>query len=443
MLATRLLRAVHASPTEIALIDSEPEFGRGAAYAKSDFPFLLNVPAARRDPSIDGKDFLPREIYGDYLQALLLGAERMAPAHVLLNRIVGRAIRITPIYDDRLAVQLDSGISVFADDVVLATGNPAPGALPGDETLRNKATYLRWPRPLPAQHADWSNVLIVGSGLSMADAVMQLTADASRKPYLQIVSRRGLVPLPQDDFQPSALPNGDLLMASATTMGTFTRSIRVFTQAMREAGSDWREVVSFVRSLAPRVWAVIPDKEKRRFARHLQPYWDVHRHCLPPTVAQHIDRLRGDGQMDVSAGRIKSIQPLGQQIKVVWRRRGEHKPDELIVDAVINATGPDYRLSVTQDPLLVSLRDAGLVTADPAGFGLRTDASGALIGVNDKPHPHLHYLGPLLRAEHWEATAVAELRVHIAQLAARLVTRRTNHAAGYERADLNSFSTQA
>ena len=86
--------------------------GRGVAYADREFPYLLNVPAARlsadsRDPlqllrfaqrhlpGVDGEDFLPRALYGDYLQDLLLQAERAAPESTRLLRVFGE-VRVRP-----------------------------------------------------------------------------------------------------------------------------------------------------------------------------------------------------------------------------------------------------------------------------------------------------------------------------------------------------------
>ncbi len=44
----------------------------------------------------------------------------------------------------------------------------------------------------------------------------------------------------------------------------------------------------------------------------------------------------------------------------------------------------------------------------------------AVIGAAGLPWPALRYLGPLLKARDWEATAVPELRVHARQLAEQL-----------------------
>src|SRR5580692_12005509 len=113
VLAVNLLRRLPAGATDIVLVERGPAMGRGVAYAAREFPYLLNVPAARlsadsRDPlqflhfarrhasDADGEDFLPRAHYGDYLQEVLSQAERAAPSHTRLLRIFGEVRRITP-----------------------------------------------------------------------------------------------------------------------------------------------------------------------------------------------------------------------------------------------------------------------------------------------------------------------------------------------------------
>lgn len=92
VLAANLLRRPPPDATDIVLIERGSAMGRGVAYAVREFPYLLNVPAARlsadsRDPmqflrfarrhlpDADGEDFLPRPLYGDYLQDMPLGGD--------------------------------------------------------------------------------------------------------------------------------------------------------------------------------------------------------------------------------------------------------------------------------------------------------------------------------------------------------------------------------
>jgi uncharacterized NAD(P)/FAD-binding protein YdhS len=94
-------------------------------------------------------------------------------------------------------------------------------------------------------------------------------------------------------------------------------------------------------------------------------------------------------------------------------------------DRVINCTGPDYAISRSTAPLWRNLLQCGLCVPDALGLGLRTGPKGAVIDADGWPGPHLFYVGPMLRADHWEATAVGELRGYAEQLAELLATERT------------------
>lgn len=87
VVAANLLRRPPPGPTRLVLIERGGAVGRGVAYADRGFPYLLNVPASRmsassdapneflefvqrRIPGASGEDFMPRALYGEYLQEL-------------------------------------------------------------------------------------------------------------------------------------------------------------------------------------------------------------------------------------------------------------------------------------------------------------------------------------------------------------------------------------
>ncbi len=146
VLAANLLRRPPATPTDIVLAERGSAIGRGVAYASHEFPYLLNVPAARLsadsdDPlqflrfargrlaAADGEDFLPRALYGDYLQDLLRQAERAAPPHIRLVRLFDEVTGIE-LRDGAkpLAAQFTQRAPLAADFVVLALGVRAVAA---------------------------------------------------------------------------------------------------------------------------------------------------------------------------------------------------------------------------------------------------------------------------------------------------------------------------
>jgi uncharacterized NAD(P)/FAD-binding protein YdhS len=458
VLAANLLRRPPAVATDIILMERGPAIGRGVAYAEREFPYLLNVPAARlsadseddlqflqfarrRIADADGEDFLPRALYGDYLQDLLLRAERDAPAHVRLLRIAGEVRRIVPRGggggdgdgngngNGTFVAEFSDRPPIAAERVILTLGNPPPVLLPWATAIRDHAAYRHDPWDLPKTLRAEHSVLIVGNGLTMADVASALTQDAARAPALHTISRHGVVPLPQTAFRASAVRgDGEALLAQAHSLRRVLAMTRELTREVELRGGDWREVVTFVRHLAPVLWQRLPDAEKRRFVRHLQVHWDAHRHRLPPQLAERLASLRRSGRLQVNAGRIDAVIPVGRQLQVSWRARGGSAAT-LTVDMLVNATGPNYALERSTDPLLASLRSAGLVSADPLNLGLRTARFGACVDAQGRAREHLYYLGPMLRADFWEVTAAAELRKHAEQLAAHLAAHPAVHPA--------------
>jgi uncharacterized NAD(P)/FAD-binding protein YdhS len=77
---------------------------------------------------------------------------------------------------------------------------------------------------------------------------------------------------------------------------------------------------------------------------------------------------------------------------------------------------------------LKSLLDRGLVEADEFELGIRTDLAGQCLGAAGPTHAGFFYVGPMMRADHWEATAVPELRRHAELLAEKLRATSERHA---------------
>ena len=88
-----------------------------------------------------------------------------------------------------------------ADRVILALGNPPPALPPWAAAIRDHAAYRHDPWDLPETLSAEHSVLIVGNGLTMADAASFLTRHPGRAPMLHTISRHGVVPLPQTEFR--------------------------------------------------------------------------------------------------------------------------------------------------------------------------------------------------------------------------------------------------
>jgi uncharacterized NAD(P)/FAD-binding protein YdhS len=444
LMAANLLRRPLPGPTRLVLIERDGAVGRGVAYADRGFPYLLNVPASRmsansaapneflefvqrRMPNASGEDFLPRALYGEYLQEFLLAAQLSAPSNVRLDVLHGEVTNVRRLERHLpLQMELRDGRKLTADDVVLALGNPKPASLAVAAPVVNHPAYVADPWSGELQFSREQKVLLIGSGLTAADVINAASADAQRTPTLHALSRHGLIPPRQTAFRPDAF-KGDgnaLVLAASTSLRGLTKSIRLLAREAERVGGDWREAVTFVRNMAPTIWQRLSEHDRVRFLRHLRAVWDVHRHRLPLQLIQRIDELRKTQRLHVHAGELLRFSDREGRIEVAWRPRGARSERAQAFDRVVNCTGPDYAIARSTEPLWRSLVQSGLCVPDALGLGLRTGPRGAVIDADGWPGPHLFYVGPMLRADLWEATAASELRGHAERLAALLATER-------------------
>jgi uncharacterized NAD(P)/FAD-binding protein YdhS len=449
VLAVNLLRRASADPTRIVLIERRAEIGRGVAYQRGGYPHLLNVPAARmsadsrepmqfvrfaqaRDAHCQADQFLPRRLYGEYLQELLQQAARTVQAPVSFEQVRAEAqaiYRIDPA--GPYLVSLSNQQRILADDVVLAGGDPPPAATASATAIERHPSYICDPCGDTALRPEAQTVLLVGSGLTMADVAI---ATVARHPQVQIhaISRHGLLPREQTLGAPAVV--GDLLSrlpAGPIGARAVLRAFRSLLAELHGEGGDWRDAINSARQSAPLIWRRLSHPERARFLRHLRAYWDVHRHRMAPVIDTQLTRLRERGQLQIHAGHLLPMSSSGDRILVRWRPRGCDTIRSLLVDRVVNCAGSDRRLTQTREPLLRSLIGDGLAVVDPLGLGWQTGEHGALIDRHGAAAEHLFYIGPMLRARHWEATAVGELRGHAEGLADALMRASTDHSRRY------------
>ena len=430
------------TPIRIVLLDDQPDIAGGLAYSADQRDFLLNVPAGqmsldasrpgelvefgRKQGTLVGpRDFVSRALYGRYLSARLQDA--IESSRMTCARIWGRAKRLTQIHNHAhfWRIDLDDGHLLFADEVVLALGNPQPTPLPALRRIRDARSYVQdpwtsWPQERPEKAP--RRVLLVGTGLTMADVALRLALRGPEPPEILALSRHGRQPQPQTVFSRTTMP-GDAIATIRASSGSIRRLVRIVRALSREVievGGDWREVINTVRKIAPELWTALSTAERRRFLRHVRPIWDVHRHRLPPAAAEELQRLRDDGRLTILAGIMESAKITRAGIEVLWRPRGTRHPQRCIVGRIFNCTGPDYRAAQSGNALVQSLLSSGLIAPDRLELGIRVTADSEVLGADGRTVKGLYYVGPWLRARDWEATAAPELREHARRLAERL-----------------------
>jgi uncharacterized NAD(P)/FAD-binding protein YdhS len=444
-LAIHLLReaASAASPRglHISLVDPRAEIGAGVAYATRDYPYPLNVAAGQM--SVDGArpsdfldylktqgihaapgDYLPRQVYGDYLRARFAEARAAAPPNVecVHRRASAWQLRRN---DDRWLLWLDDGTPLPADDVVLALGNPPPATLGVLAHLTHSTRYINdpWSIGTLANQGDIGSVLLVGSGLTMIDAALRLAALRPRVRHIHVLSRHGWLPESQASGPLPAI-RPDVAAALEAARGSTRRLVRAFralTEAVESAGGDWREVLGLARGQLAAQWRALDAVQRARFLRHVRASWDVNRHRVPAGPLSAVRSLARAGVLDVQAGRLEELNELDDAVEVIWRPRGATRTRAWLVDRIVNCTGPECRAGRVADPLVQSLLSSGIIRPDALSLGIDIADDGRPVSRDGDPVDRLYYLGPWLRARDWEATAVPELREHAAGLARTLV----------------------
>lgn len=429
LLALHLVKLV-GPQVRISLIERGAAFARGLAYSAHNPRHVLNVRVGNmsawpHDPDhlarwlaqdggrTDRKDFISRGDYGRYLAFILqeaIGGDGAAD-RLLLEHDEVVAVTPTP---GGLRLTMAMGRAFEADVVVLATGYLPPGRpnIPGFDAL-GPSQYVADPwsqRALVGLEPE-APVLLLGSGLTMVDAAVALDAAGHVGP-VHVLSRRGLAPRSHGAVQTP--PGRSTLELEAPLSGRLRRIRR------RAAEVGWRTAVDEIRPFTRAIWRGASPSVRRRFVRHLRPWWDVHRHRMAPLVAQWFEAERARGRIVVSGGRIVSVAAGAAGVTVAWRPRGRSTEASLEVARIINCTGPGNDLAATTDPVLRSVIDRGLARPDELGLGLDVCVDGCLIDAGGYPDRRLYAVGPITRGAFWESVAVPDIRDQVADLAAVL-----------------------
>ena len=425
-----LLTAVHLLNADaevvVRLVERAPQFGRGRAYGTQNPDHLLNVRVAnmsafpdepghfadwlRRQGDADGEGaFVSRSRYGDYLQSLLREHMRDPDNAGRLLLEQDEAIDIHEARG-RKVVSLGLGRTFEADAVVLAVGAPGTPPLPhgADDDVAASPFYFANPWGLDAAAVPKGDVLVVGSGLTMVDTALSL-AGAGRR--LTALSRHGLLPRTHG-------PAGSVTPPGGAT-DTPLRALRTLRAHARAHG--WREAVDSIRSRTPAIWSSWSADDRRRFLRHAQTWWDVHRHRMDPAVAARVTDLVAGGDLEIFGSQLERIRALDGGFEATFRRTADGHWITRRFAALINCTGMRGAPSADSDDLVGRLVRKGVVRADALGLGLEIDDGLQAIGAGGAPTPGLFAVGPLTRGAFWEAIAVPDLRVHTALVAAAVV----------------------
>ena len=442
LLAMQLLRLPGAR--RIVLVEPRPELGRGEAYSATELGHTLNGNAARMSIEPDDADdltrwlqahldeggwpesgtqdvpvselFPPRGLFGLYTQ------QRLAQALIIGQANGSSLIHVRDEVIDLQTLQqgvratLKDGAQWQAAAAVLATGMfPAARTAQRESSGLNAAALDPWNvdalRALPTD----ARVLIIGSGLTMVDALESLNQAGHRGP-IEVYSRHGL--LPHVRRQPPAWEDFLSLAPDLRSPLQLLRELRRQSALALEQGIDWQAPLDTVRVHIARLWSQASDAQRRQFVRHVRPWWESHHHRSPPQGNALLERLLKEGRLTVRAASMQGVDSAGLRIRL--RYRGQTEAVWVEGDGLINSTGIEYDWRRVDKALPRQLLQRGLIRPGNLGLGIAADAGGAVLNADGEPGQRLFAMGPPLRGMWWESTAVTDVALQAKALANRL-----------------------
>jgi uncharacterized NAD(P)/FAD-binding protein YdhS len=429
LLAAHLLRSPDPD-LRVTLIERKGQVGQGLAYSARQRQHRVNVPARgmsafaddpehfwrwlqRREPGKYPTSwvFVPRRLYGVYLEDVLREAGQYIPGRLVVLNEEAVAINETR---NGVETQLANGTSLVSRWAALAVGHeiqPARGRGIAVRAGSDRDTPLDPDAP----------VMILGSGLSMVDAWVSL-ADAQHRGNIVVVSRNGLLPTGHKDVRPINIDAADVPFGTSLTY--FVRWFRALVAEAEAQGGDWRSVVDGLRPYNQRLWQSWPEREKRQFLRHVRPWWNIHRHRLPPDLFDDLRHAVAKGQVSLMAAEFIAIERSGDNVLATVRPRATNQRENVTIARVYDCGGVSVDVRASSNPLVRHLVQTGAARPDKLHIGLDIDDSCALIAADGDVSSRVRVVGPLTRGKFFEIESVPDIRVQCASIAASLLAIR-------------------
>jgi uncharacterized NAD(P)/FAD-binding protein YdhS len=431
---------------EILLFEKENPIGKGIAYSPYSKKQLLNVPTSKMsafkelpdhffnwvksieeyknvDESILAGAFLPRYIYGQYIEFVWNEALANAKAKSIKVRILRS--NIIDLERKNAEIELIGGKDerFIVDYCVLATGN----LVPRNQTIENMDFYSSsnyfqnpWKMESVENLSKNENVLVIGNGLTMVDTVLALQ-ERNFKGIIYSISPNGYHIL---SHRHAPIKYSKLVdeLPEELDLKSIRNLIVKHVRAVRKLGVSAEPVIDSLRPFSQNIWRNFSLSDKREFLRKYRHAWGVARHRIPIHMNDFLLKLMFSIKLKVFAGKIKSLNEVNGTIEVSFIEKNSRTEEKIYVSRVINCTGPESNIQLSQSQLLKKCLEKGIISQDEFYLGFNADPTNyQLIGANGEVQNNIFTLGTNLKGIFWESTAVNELRTQAQNLANYIV----------------------
>ncbi|MEU3479479.1 FAD/NAD(P)-binding protein [Streptomyces sp. NPDC033754] len=439
-------------PESVTVFDPSPHLWRGRAYQPDAATLRVNAPPedmtvragdpehftrwlearavvlGTRTDHVDARSgiaFPPRALYGDYLEQCARSA---------LNRLAARGSRIRLVRSAVVDVAREDGSLVAytadrtphaLDHAVLCVGTGEPADPHG---LTGTPGFIADPYPVVRRLAgigERDRVVVVGSGLTAVDVVLQLTA-AGHSGEIVMASRRGVLPSVRQrpverelryftaaHFRAVAARGGRLTLDEVVSLmgaeladagsgldsvseeiascGVEDTVARLRRQYDLVDGADpgLRLLQRAVPDTGPDVWPLLPEHERTRLLR--DHYRTVMSLCcpMPPASAATLLDRADRGLLRI----VRGVERLTARPDGGFRLVGDSGVED--ADVVVNAVSPgSARVPRGASALVDALVRRGLAVRHPRG-GVHVARSTSGLLADGETDRRIHVLGDL------------------------------------------------
>lgn len=431
------------SQVDICIFNSDDSISTGIAYNTKSSKLLLNVIASKmsafhNDPdhflnwclknqicddlntSLLANSFLPRSIYGNYLNDIWKETIEIAKRN-------GHQLNVIPKKVTRIENETNKYKVLFENDhleidyVILATGNE----LPRNPEIKNDSFFSSKFYQQNPWRIDFSSInselpiLIVGNGLTMVDTVMELRENGFFQTIVS-VSPNGFNILPHRNF--NFQYNSPLNEISENkSLLDLVNIIRKELKRLKSFGISAEPLIDTLRPKTQKIWQNFTVSEKRFFMKKLRHFWGVARHRIPFVSYDYIQKERIENKLQIMAGKLIDLREENNSVTAEILDKKSNSILKSSYSIVINCTGPETNINLTKNELLIQLKSEGLIKQDQLKLGLEVNDLFQIIDEEENPQEQMFAIGNLLKGKLWESTAVNELRLQAEQIALQII----------------------
>lgn len=280
----------------IRVFEKSRFFTKGIAYSTKNINHLLNVPAYLMGVvdedrehffkwlQINGYpyekyDFVPRQIFGIYLEDILQNALSIADSKGITYEFINKEITNIEMKNKHYLID-----EYAYSHCIMATG----------VRLKNWENNF-WSIDLN-KYLDQKEIHLLGCGLTSFDAIVSLR-DLGYKGTIHMHSRTGRLPQVHQRPDPAHKVESPLTLEDAQL--PLSLIYKKFVTACRNS-PNWRLCFDGFRGLTQSFWQNLAVEKKKRFMRHCFRLWNIHRHRCPQSEYQIIDEMMKEGKLKFS-----------------------------------------------------------------------------------------------------------------------------------------------